>query len=61
MQRNIETLEARVASGESLTTNLAGQSLAAVQLQTQLNALDTQVAGLQARGGQRRARRDQKV
>jgi uncharacterized protein involved in exopolysaccharide biosynthesis len=59
MQRNIETLEARVASGESPTTNLAGESLAAVQLQTQLNSLDTQLAGLQGRSGQLRARLEQ--
>jgi uncharacterized protein involved in exopolysaccharide biosynthesis len=56
MARNIEVLEARVASGESPTSNLAGESLAAVQLQTQLNALDTQIGGLQGRSGQLRAR-----
>ncbi len=59
MARNIEAMEARVASGESLTSNLAGESLAAVQLQTQVNALDTQLGGLQGRSGQLRARLEQ--
>ena len=49
MQRNIESIEARIAAGESPTASLAGESLQAVQLQTQLNALNTQIAGLRHR------------
>jgi polysaccharide biosynthesis transport protein len=50
IQRNIESLEARIKSGESADTTLASDSPMAVQLQTQLNATDTQIAALQARG-----------
>jgi polysaccharide biosynthesis transport protein len=59
MQRNIETLEARIAAGESPTASLAGESLQAVQLQTQLNALNTQIAGLRSRDQELRARLEQ--
>jgi polysaccharide biosynthesis transport protein len=59
MQRNIETIEARIAAGESPTTSLAGESIQAVQLQTQLNALNTQIAGLQARDQELRSRLEQ--
>jgi polysaccharide biosynthesis transport protein len=59
LQRNIETLEARIAAGESPTANLAGQSLEAVQLQTQLNALNTQIAGLRSRDQELRGRLEQ--
>jgi polysaccharide biosynthesis transport protein len=59
MQRNIETLEARIASGESPTASLAGESLQAVQLQTQMNALNTQIAGLQGRDRELRSRLEQ--
>ena len=50
IQRNIESLEARIKSGESADSTLASDSPMAVQLQTQLNATDTQIAALQARG-----------
>jgi succinoglycan biosynthesis transport protein ExoP len=50
MVRNIESLEARIKSGESADTTLASDSPMAVQLQTQLNATDTQIAAMQARG-----------
>jgi polysaccharide biosynthesis transport protein len=50
IQRNIESLEARIKSGESADRSLASDSPMAVQLQTQLNATDTQIAALQARG-----------
>ena len=50
IQRNIESLEARIKSGESADDTLASDSPMAVQLQTQLNATDTQIAALQARG-----------
>jgi succinoglycan biosynthesis transport protein ExoP len=50
IQRNIESLEARIKSGESADSTLASDSPMAVQLQTQLNATDTQIAALQSRG-----------
>jgi succinoglycan biosynthesis transport protein ExoP len=59
MQRNIETLEARIAAGESPTASLVGESLQAVQLQTQLNALNTQIAGLRGRDQELRGRLEQ--
>jgi succinoglycan biosynthesis transport protein ExoP len=49
IQRNIESLEARIKSGESADQTLASDSPMAVQLQTQLNATDTQIGALQAR------------
>ena len=50
IQRNIDSLEARIKAGESADSTLASDSPMAVQLQTQLNATDTQIAALQARG-----------
>jgi polysaccharide biosynthesis transport protein len=50
IQRNIDSLEARIKSGESADRTLASDSPMAVQLQTQLNATDTQIAAMQARG-----------
>jgi uncharacterized protein involved in exopolysaccharide biosynthesis len=50
IERNIESLEARIKSGESADTTLASDSPMAVQLQTQLNATDTQIAAMQQRG-----------
>jgi polysaccharide biosynthesis transport protein len=50
IQRNIDSLEARIKSGESADSTLASDSPMAVQLQTQLNATDTQIAALQSRG-----------
>jgi succinoglycan biosynthesis transport protein ExoP len=50
IQRNIQALEARIKSGESADSTLASDSPMAVQLQTQLNATDTQISALQARG-----------
>lgn len=49
IQRNIEALEARIKAGESPTRSLASDSPMAVQLQTQLNATDTQIAALEGR------------
>jgi polysaccharide biosynthesis transport protein len=49
IQRNIDSLEARIKSGESADSTLASDSPMAVQLQTQLNATDTQIGALQAR------------
>ena len=53
--RTIESLEARIVSGEGDSTG-ASDTLMSVQLQTQLNALDTQLLGLQARAGELRGR-----
>lgn len=49
IQRNIQSLEARIASGETADVSGSADSPMAVQLQTQLNATDTQLAALQAR------------
>lgn len=49
IERNIEALEARIAAGETADRSLSSDSPMAVQLQTQLNATDTQLAALQAR------------
>lgn len=49
IQRNIESLQARIASGETADRTLSSDSPMAVQVQTQLNATDTQLAALQAR------------
>jgi succinoglycan biosynthesis transport protein ExoP len=59
MQRNIESIEARIAAGESPSSSMVGESLQAVQLQTQLNALDTQIAGLRGRDQELRGRLEQ--
>jgi polysaccharide biosynthesis transport protein len=50
IMRNIESLEARIASGETADRSVNADSPMAMQLQTQLNATDTQLAALQARG-----------
>jgi succinoglycan biosynthesis transport protein ExoP len=47
--RNIQALEARIAAGETSDRSLSADSPMAMQLQTQLNATDTQIAALQAR------------
>ena len=47
--RNIKALEARIASGETSDSSAIADSPMATQLQTQLNATDTQLAALQAR------------
>lgn len=49
IHRNIQSLEARIASGETANVSVSADSPMAVQLQTQLNATDTQLAALQAR------------
>lgn len=54
IERNIESLEARIKSGEPADKTLASDSPMAVQLQTQLNATDTQIEALQARGAELR-------
>ncbi len=54
--RNIDALEARIASGEASDRTLSSDSPVAVQLRTQLNATDSQLAALQARSGELRAK-----
>ena len=58
LARNIELLQARIAAGEGSPSG-SSDTLMSMQVQTQLNALDTQLAGLQARGGMLRARLSQ--
>jgi polysaccharide biosynthesis transport protein len=52
--RNIESLEARLAAGESGTASRSAPTVLSVQLQTQLNALDTQIGGLEGRSAELR-------
>jgi succinoglycan biosynthesis transport protein ExoP len=47
--RNIQAIEARIAAGETSERSVSSDSPMAVQLTTQLNATDTQIAALQAR------------
>jgi succinoglycan biosynthesis transport protein ExoP len=54
--RNIQALEARIAAGETADATAAVDSPMVVQLQTQLNATDTQIAALQARAMELRAK-----
>jgi uncharacterized protein involved in exopolysaccharide biosynthesis len=56
IMRNIQTLEARIAAGESDTVGSGATTPVATQLQTQLNAIDTQIAGLQARSAELRGK-----
>lgn len=49
ISRNIQALEARIAAGETSDRSVSADSPMAMQLQTQLNATDTQLAALQAR------------
>ena len=54
--RNIEALQARIAAGEGSGTSFASSTPMAMQLQTQVNAIDTQIAGLQARSAELRGK-----
>jgi polysaccharide biosynthesis transport protein len=54
--QKIKSLEARIAAGEKADDNPASHSPVAVQLQTQLNAIDTQIAGLVAREAEERGK-----
>jgi uncharacterized protein involved in exopolysaccharide biosynthesis len=56
IERNIQALQARIASGETADRSAAADSPVAVQLQTQVNATDTQLAALQARSAELRAK-----
>jgi uncharacterized protein involved in exopolysaccharide biosynthesis len=56
IKRNIEALQARIASGETADVSQNADSPLVVQVQTQLNATDTQLAALQARAGELRTK-----
>ncbi len=58
IERQIKTLETRIAAGETSAGNPIG-SPAVVQLRTQLNAMDTQLAGLQRRDAELRTKLEQ--
>ena len=55
IERQIKTLETRIANGETVAGNAVG-SPAVVQLKTQINALDTQLAGLDRRSAELRGK-----
>jgi uncharacterized protein involved in exopolysaccharide biosynthesis len=60
IQRNISTLEARIAAGERGSSATAlPDSPVATQLQAQLNATDTQIGALQVRSSELRTRMTQ--
>jgi succinoglycan biosynthesis transport protein ExoP len=58
IERQIKTLETRIANGETSAGNPSG-SPAVVQLRTQINAIDTQLAGLDRRSNELRTKLDQ--
>jgi succinoglycan biosynthesis transport protein ExoP len=58
IERQIKTLETRISAGETNAGNSSG-SLAVVQLRTQINALDTQMAGLERRDTELHTKLDQ--
>jgi succinoglycan biosynthesis transport protein ExoP len=58
IERQIKTLETRIAAGETNAGNEVG-SPAVVQLKTQINALDTQLAGLDRRSAELRTKLDE--
>jgi len=49
LTRSVEALEARIAAGDSASASRAAPTVVSVQLQTQLNAIDTQIGGLESR------------
>jgi len=57
IERQIKSLQTRIAAGEKNSANVV-RSPAVVQLKTQINALDTQVAGLDRRSNELRAKLD---
>ncbi len=59
IQRNINTLQARIAAGETADRSLSADSAVAIQLQAQLNATDSQIGALQARSAELRNRMSQ--
>jgi len=57
--RNIQSLEARIAAGETADRSVSSDSPIAMQLQAQLNATDTQIGGMQMRSAELRTRMTQ--
>ena len=57
IERQIKTLQTRIAAGETSAGNPIG-SPAVVQLKTQINAIDTQIAGLDRRSAELRTKLD---
>ncbi|HEY0341685.1 MAG TPA: hypothetical protein VGC34_12820, partial [Steroidobacteraceae bacterium] len=58
IERQIKTLQTRIGAGETNAGNTMG-SPAVVQLKTQINAMDTQLAGLDRRAGELRIKLDE--
>jgi succinoglycan biosynthesis transport protein ExoP len=58
IEREIKSLQTRIAAGETTVGGVVG-SPAVVQLKTQINALDTQLAGLDRRSGELRSKVDE--
>jgi uncharacterized protein involved in exopolysaccharide biosynthesis len=56
IQRDIDALQARIAAGESSSTGGSARTPMAMQLQTQVNAIDTQIGALQARSAELRGK-----
>lgn len=56
LQRSIQALEARIAAGEPAGASRASRTPVSMQLQTQINAIDTQIAGIQARSAELRGK-----
>ncbi len=56
LMRDIETLEARIAGGERADVNLSDGSPVNMQLRTQINAIDSQLASLGAQSAGLRAK-----
>jgi polysaccharide biosynthesis transport protein len=57
IQRQIESLQARIARGDRADSTLPS-SPAITQIRTQINGVDTQIAGLQSRGTELRGKLD---
>jgi polysaccharide biosynthesis transport protein len=58
IERQIKSLQTRIAAGETVAGGVVG-SPQVVQLKTQINALDTQLAGLDKRSNELRAKLDE--
>jgi uncharacterized protein involved in exopolysaccharide biosynthesis len=56
LMREIETLEARIASGERADVNISDGTPVGMQLRTQINAIDSQLASLGAQSAALRAK-----
>jgi uncharacterized protein involved in exopolysaccharide biosynthesis len=56
LERTIATLQSRIAAGETSDRSAMPDSPAATQLQTQINATDTQLAALQSRSAELRTK-----